>query len=286
MRFLASMCIVGLVALGAAGCGSPPPVDGNTPNVFNTGPRSINGTMSAEEFLQTGYCSHKRIPDEVRDETGRMLGRNFVIDNCALDGGFTYSYAGGIPDFAYPHVKILYSSINGWTMTSAMLAIVDHTSVSGAFWAPCPDCAGQDHLPNQWIRWMPISVTNSVFWAPAPVATATSHSEALHVVGAGSGYSFTNTRFIQEGPYNGTQTGTIKFTGRDSSFTNVFFDFGGTPAAAQLTVHLEGWNVSVNGCRVERGLGGYQYPYVWSDGNGYSVPSLSSCSDFHTNAGL
>jgi len=286
MRFVASVCLVGLIALGLVGCGSPPPIDGTTPNRSNTGPSGIDGTMSAEQFLQTGYCTHKRIVDQVRDETGRMLGRNFVIDNCALDGGFVYSYAGGIPDFAYPHVKILSSSINGWTMSSAMLAIVDRSFIVSATWAPCPECAGQDHQPNQWIRWMPITVTNSLFWAPAPPAGAPYHSEALHVVGGGSGYSFSNTRFIQEGPANGTQTGAIKFTGRDSSFTNVFFDFGGTPAASDLTVFLEGGNVSVNGCRVQRGQGGYQFPFVWSDGNGYSVPSLGSCSDWDTNAGL
>ena len=285
MRVLACLLMTGLVALGLAGCGSPPPIDGTTPNRSNTGPVGINGTMSAEEFLQTGYCTHKRIVDPVRDVTGRMLGRNFVIDNCALDGGFVFSFGGTIPDFAYPHVKILSSSINGWTMTAAMLAIVDRSFITRATWAPCPECAGQDHLTNQWIRWMPITVTNSVFWAPAP-PPGSGHSEALHVIGAGAGYSFTNTRFIQEGPFNGTQTGAIKFTGRDSSFTNVFFDFGGTPAASHFTVYLEGWNVSVNGCRVQRGVSGYQYPFVWSGGNGYSVPSLGSCSDWDTNAGL
>jgi hypothetical protein len=286
MRFFTCLCVIGFIALGVAGCGSPPPIDGTTPNRSNTGPSGINGTMSAEEFLQTGYCTDKRIVDQVRDVTGRMLGRNFVIDDCALDGGFTFSYGGFIPDFAYPHVKILSSSINGWTMTSAMLASVDHSFITGAFWAPCPECAGQDHQPSQTIRWMPITVTNSLFWAPAPPPGAGPHSEALQVVGGGWGYSFSNTRFVQEGPYNGTQSGAIKFTGRDASFTNVFFDFGGTPTAAQLTVYLEGWNVSVNGCRVQRGLGGYQFPFVWSGGNGYSVPSLDSCSDFETNAGL
>jgi len=286
MRLLACAFVVGLIAVGVVGCGSPPPIDSATPNRGNTGPHNIDGTMSAEDFLRIGYCSHKRIVDQVRDETGRMLGRNFVIDNCALDGGFSYAYGGDIPDFAYPHVVIADSSINGWTMASPMQADVYHSFIAGATWAPCAACTAQDHQPNQTIRWMPIKVNDSLFWAPAPPPGSPYHSEALQVIGGGSGYSFWNTRFVQEGPSNGTQTATIKFTGRDSTFTRVFFDWGGTPAAAAFTVYLEGWNVTVNGCRVQRGLAGYQFPSVWSDGNGYSVPSLDYCTDFDTNAGL
>jgi hypothetical protein len=132
---------------------------------------------------------------------------------------------------------------------------------------------------------MPVTVTNSYFFkAPPPPPPYPYHSEALHVVGAGVGYSFRNVRFTQEGPMNGNITGAIKFTGRDSTFTNVYFDWGGTTAASYVTVYFEGTDVSVNGCRVARGVSGYQFPTVWSDGNGYVVPPLTGCVDFDTGA--
>jgi len=258
------------------------------PTRANTGPTGITGTMTAEQFLQTGVCDHRRIVDEVRDETGRMLGRTFTINNCALDGGLYYMIYGSYPDSAFPTITIKNSSINSWLMFSPMRATVDHTYVTGgAFWGPCPDCAAQDHQAGQTQRAMPITVTNSLFWKDLPPADSWYHSEALHVVGAGVGYSFTNTRFVQEGPMNGTQTGAIKFTGRDSTFRNVYFDWGGTPPAAYHTTYFEGINVVIDGCRAEKGNAGvsaYEYPDVWSFGNGYVVPPLTGCVDFDTGA--
>jgi hypothetical protein len=261
-----------------------PPANAVLPTRANTGPTGISGTMTAEQFLQTGVCDHRRIVDQVRDESGRMLGRNFSINSCALDGGLYYVNYGSYPDSQFPVITIQSSSIDEWIMFSPMRATVDHSYVTGAFWSPCPDCAGQDHQPNQISRAMPITVTNSLFWKPLPPADSPYHSEGLHVVGAGIGYSFTNTRFVQEGPYNGTQTGAIKFTGRDSTFTNVTFDWGGTPAAAYSTVYFEGSNIRVNGCRIARGLASYEFPTVWSDGNGYVVPPLTGCVDFDSGA--
>jgi hypothetical protein len=256
------------------------------PTRSNTGPSGITGTMTAEQFLASGVCDHKRITEQVRDDSGRMLGRTFRIEHCALDGGLYYVHYGSSSDSQFPMITIKNSSIDEWIMFSPMRATVDRAYITGAFWAPCPDCPAQDHQANQTSRAMPITVTNSLFWKGLPPATSPYHSEALHVVGGGVGYSFTNTRFVQEGPYNGTQTGAIKFTGRDSTFTDVVFDFGGTGAASYATVYLEGTNVRVNRCRVARGLSSYQFPTVWSDGNGYVVPPLTGCVDFHSGAPL
>ena len=240
--------------------------------------------MTAEQFLQSGVCDHRRIVDQVRDESGRMQGRSFRIDNCALDGGLYYANYGAYADSQFPTITIQSSSINNWIMFSPMRATVDRSYVTGAFWAPCPDCTAQDHQENQTVRAMPIAVTNSLFWKPLPPSTSPYHSEGLHVVGGGVGYSFTNTRFVQEGPYNGTQTGAIKFTGRDSTFTDVYFDFGGTAPASYSTVYFEGSNLRINGCRVARGLSGYEFPTIWSGGNGYVVPPLTGCVDFDSGS--
>jgi hypothetical protein len=123
-------------------------------------------------------------------------------------------------------------------------------------------------------------VTDSLFWKSVPDPSSPYHSEALHVVGGGIGYQFINTRFVQEGPMNNNITGAIKFTGRDSTFTNAYFDFGGTAPASYSTVYFEGANLRINGCRVARGVSGYEFPTVWSEGNGYVVPPLTGCVDF------
>jgi hypothetical protein len=244
--------------------------------------------MTAEQFLTSGVCDHQRITDQVRDESGQMLGRTFTIDNCALDGGLYYADYGAAPDRQIPTITISRSSINGWLMFSPMRATVDRVYVTGAYWAPCPDCGAEDHQPNQTQRAMPITVTNSYFFAaPPPPPPYPYHSEALHVVGAGIGYSFTNVRFTQEGPMNGNITAAIKFTGRDSTFRNVYFDWGGTPPAAYHTTYFEGVNLVINGCRIAKGNAGtsaYEFPTVWSDGNGYVVPPLTGCVDADTGA--
>ena len=85
---------------------------------------------------------------------------------------------------------------------------------------------------------------------------------------------------------NFTQTGVIKFTGRDSTFRNVYFDFGGTPAPSYFSAYFEGTNITIDGCHIEQGNArpGYEFPDVWSDGNGYVVPPLTGCVDFDTGA--
>ena len=93
---------------------------------------------------------------------------------------------------------------------------------NGAYWVPCADCGAEDHQPNQTQAQMPVVVTDSLFWKSVPDPSSPYHSEALHVVGAGIGYQFVNTRFVQEGPMNNNITGAIKFTGRDSTFTHVY----------------------------------------------------------------
>jgi hypothetical protein len=241
--------------------------------------------MTAEQFLQSGVCDHRRIVDQVRDESGRMLGRTFTIRDCDLEGGIYYAEYSDSTNL--PTWEITNSRVNGWLMFSPVRVIASRVFVeSGAYWVPCASCGAEDHQPNQTQRAMPVDVRDSLFWKALPDPTSPYHSEALHVVGSGTGYSFTNVRFVQEGPMNGTQTGALKFTGRNSTFRNVTFDFGGTPAASYFTVYFEGTNLTIDGCRIQQGVArpGYEFPDIWSDGNGYVVPSLTGCVDFDTGA--
>ena len=74
----------------------------------------------------------------------------------------------------------------------------------------------------------------------------------------------------------GTQTGAINFSGKDSRFENVWFDFGGTPRAAYFTVYITGDGNVVNGCSIERGLGD-QAP-SWSSSRYDSVATPSAAA--------
>ncbi len=270
----------------------PPPPSNGMPIASNTGPSGINGTMTAAQFLSTGVCDHKRITDQVRDESAAMLNRTFTINNCALDGGLYYANYSTYSDSAFPVVNIQNSSIYNWLMFSPMKVTADRVYVAeGGFWVPCPDCAAQDHADNQTRRAMPVIVTNSWFHKSRPPDGGFYHSEALHVVGGGIGYRFNNVRFTQDGPWSDSTTGTIKFTGRDSTFTNVFFDWNGMGVGSYFTTYFEGANVSVNGCRVENGhpQGGYEFTPAWSPWggggvNGYSVPPLTNCVDWYSGA--
>jgi hypothetical protein len=269
-----------------------PPVTNVMPTRGNTGPSGINGTMTAAQFLSSRVCDHKTIVDQVRDESSFMAGKTFTINNCNLSQGLyyaNYSAGGEVPNTPLPTVNINNSSISGWYMFSPMVVNADKTFVSAAYWVPCPNCGGDDHQPNQHQANMPVTITNSYFWVPAPPAPETGygyHSEGLHVVSSGSGYSFTNVRFTQEGPMNGNITGAIKFSGRNSIFKDVYFDFGGTAPASYFTVYFEGINLQITNCKIERGVANYKFPDVWSAGNGYVVPVLQNCKDFNTGANL
>lgn len=269
---------------------TPPPTTAPMPTKINTGPdgSKIDGTMSAAQFLASGSCVNKVIPDQVRDESGAMLGRTFTMDNCSLDAGIyyvDYSNSTNLPTW-----NIRYTGINGWNMFSGVHVNADHVFVqNGAYWVPCGQCGAEDHQANQTQRPMPVTITNSYFYKTQPPPPPYPyHSEALHVVGAGIGYSFTNVRFTQEGPMNDNITGALKFTGRDSTFRNIYLDFGGTAPASYFTGYWEGTNVSIAGCRIEQGNArpGYQYPDVWSFGNGYVVPPLVNCKDWNSAAPL
>jgi hypothetical protein len=147
----------------------------------------------------------------------------------------------------------------GLIMVSPMNLTIDRSFVNGGFWAPCPNCTSQPDW-DRVVRPMPVVVRDSLFVAQPGNPHAGYHTEALHVMGSGVGYRFENTRFVQLGPYNGTQTGAINFAGRQSSWNNIWFDFGGTRKAAYYTVYLGGPDNEVVGCHVEDGLAGYVYP--------------------------
>jgi hypothetical protein len=234
------------------------------PTQANTGPTTPpEETMTAARFLRTGRCEDRRIIGDVHVEdntaASRYLGRTFTISGCTL-GELFWSIDGTYGRSRYPTLTITDSSIaDGFIMVSPMKLTIERSFVGGAFWAPCPNCTSQPKWSSV-VRPMPVVVRDSLFVSAPGDPSSGLHVEALHVMGSGVGYRFEHTRFVQQGPYNGTQTAAINFSGRRSVWDDTWFDFGGTPAAAYFTVYIGGTDNQVVDCRVERGLASYVYP--------------------------
>jgi len=218
--------------------------------------------MTGKQFLARRHCKGARIVgdihvDDPSPDQSRFTGKKLSMRNCVVEGQFYWSVSGTTPESEYPIFTITNTDfLDAVVIFSPLRMTMDRTYVEhGGWWAPCNDCAG----PNWELRVpMPIVVRDSYF--NHPVTNTGNHTEAIMVMGSGIGYRFSNVRFTQLGPYNGTQTGAINFSGEDSRFENVWFDFGGTPAAAFFTVYIDGSGNVVQGCSIERGMASYVYP--------------------------
>lgn len=242
------------------------PATGAMPTRANTGPTSApSATMTAAQFLSTGSCRNARITDTVRVEIYSDVSawdRDFSFEDCVLEGGFFW--VAGVSDYPrdqYPTISIEDTDILGSMVFVAPAELTMDRSYmsSGAFWAPCADCAGTTF---GLVREMPVTVTNSLFVHPQ--GSPPSHTEALHVAGTGQGYRFVNTRFVQEGPFNGSQTGALFFHGGSSTFESCWFDYQGS-AAAYYTVYVYGRGPGaadnvVRNSAIQNGMSTYIYP--------------------------
>ena len=238
------------------------------PRAGNTGPTSApTRRMTSAQFLRSRTCRNARITDQVYVQAWSNIGawdRTFTIDNCVLEGGFYWLVddGGSYPVDQYPTITMRNTDILGsMVMLSPVRLTMNHSYVSqGAFWAPCADCAGSRF---GLVRRMPVVVRNSFFVHPQ--GSPPDHTEALHVAGTGQGYRFVNTRFVQRGPMNRTQTGALFFHGGDSTFTSCWFDYQGRVAAAHYTLYVygrgpgAGRNV-VRDSAIQKGKAWYVYP--------------------------
>jgi len=257
------LCFVGTAQGGPSG--GTAPLSG-MPTRENTGPsKTPTNTMTGKQFLARRECKDARIVtsihvDDPSPSQSPFTGKTLTMDNCVVEKEFYWSISGDdYPESKYPVFNITNTDIlRAMVVLSPLRLTMEHTYVGGGgWWAPCNECAGPLwDLP----RSMPMVVRDSYFRHPVETTNKAFHTEAIMVMGTGIGYRFENVRFTQDGPYNGTQTGAINFSGNDSRFENVWFDFGGTPRAAYFTVYITGDGNVVNGCSIERGLASYVYP--------------------------
>ena len=260
---------------------------GGMPTRATTGPESPpTKTMTAKQFLARRHCEGARIVgdiyvDDPSPEQSRFTGKTLSMDNCVVKGEFYWSVSGTTPESQYPVFTITNTDfLDAVIIFSPLRMTMERTYVErGGWWAPCNDCPG----PNWDLRLpMPIVVRDSYFNHPAVTKAKTggAHTEAIMVMGSGIGYRFTNVRFTQLGPYNGTQTGAINFSGEDSRFENVWFDFGGTAPAAYFTVYIDGPGNTVQGCSIERGMASYVYP------NSVDQAQYTGCVDARSGSAI
>jgi hypothetical protein len=117
------------------------------------------------------------------------------------------------------------------------------------------DSAGSLH----WATEVPVDVVVSGSWVNHPQGNGDYHTEALAGFGMPRGAKFYNSSFIQQGPFNGTATGTTNWHGADTIMDGNHFGWEGSPAA-YYTVYVEGRNNVVRNSTFDKGLADYIYP--------------------------
>lgn len=267
------------------------------PTAANTGPTTEpTRTISSDEAIAARGASGTMIRGglNVQDWTGQQLGTTWNFSDCVIKGSFYFVIDNGSANYPlskYPTINITRCRIEGsFTFIGAARVNIDDTYVTrgAGMIAPCPDCAGTTY---GLVREMPWTVTNSLFQSLPGNPAKGEHTEAMHIAGTGQGFNFTNTRFVQEGPVNGTQTGAVFVHAGRSTFDGCYFDDGdhGVSNAYHFTVYLYGTgpgatqNVMKNSL-IEKGMGSYVYPSQPHDPVVHAT--YTNNRDFHTRAPL
>jgi hypothetical protein len=268
-----------------------PTLNGAMPTHENTGVNeTLTGDISAQQFMDTGNCDHKRVVGDVRLEVWSGSGAPgdvWTANQCVFTGQMFLLLDGFYPESNYFTINFNRIEISeGMLLLGGIKGTITGSELGGGFWSPCPDCTNTYWTTR---RAMPISVKDTLFYSFPPAVEDGYHYEALHVMGSSTGLSFDNVRFSIRGPYNNTQTGAILFDADQASFKNVYFDFGGTPAASFYTAYIgrsgsDGTSITMDGCKIEKGLSWYVYPDGTANHDSVGIDSWSNCRDWYTDA--
>jgi hypothetical protein len=208
----------------------PPAPSGGVPTSSSTGPRVAN-PASIGRLEVTGSQS---ISDVVVDSIVVHGGGQLTATNVRVTGSIAV-----IPRLGTPTTKLHLTN-------SAVHAGLTINAVDGA---------GNLY----WGGEVPVDVAVTGSWIHHPQGDGQYHTEALAGFGWPRGARFTNTAFIQAGPFNATATATTNWHGADTTFDGCYFGWtAGT--AAYFTVYIEGRNNTVTNSRLEPGLAGHIYP--------------------------
>lgn len=274
-----------------------PRPSGAMPTAANTGPiTEPTQAITSDQAVAARGASNKIINGGVfvQDWGGSYLGTTWNFTDCVMKGSFYFLIDNGSASYPlsqYPTINITRCRIEGsFIFIGAAKVNIDDTYVTlgAGMITPCPDCAGSTY---GLVREMPWMVTNSLFRSLPGNPAIGEHTEAMHIAGTGQGFQFVNTRFIQEGPVNGTQTGALFMHAGRSTFDGCYFDDGdqGISNAYYYTVYAYGTgpgatqNVFKNSA-IERGMSDYVYPDQPSDPVIHAT--YTNNRDFHTGAPL
>lgn len=264
------------------------------PTHENTGPNQpLTGPdITGQQWADSGVCDHQRVVGDVRIEDWSGNGGAYIwnANQCEFTGQVFILLDGNYSIDRYPTLNLSRVLMpNGLLLIGGIRANITGSEIGGAFWTPCPDCAS-----TAWDlrRAMPITVTDTLIFSWPPTTPDGYHYEALHQMGSATGLSFNNVRFYIRGPMvSGVQTGAILFDADQATFTNVYFDYGGTPTAAYYTAYIGRGSdtavgsVTINGCKIEQGMSWYIYPNGTANHNSVGA-TWSGCRDFFTDAPL
>lgn len=210
---------------------------GARPTRDNTGPRHALTALTADDFFTTRVCNRQRIDGDVRFDQPSIKGKTFAITDCEITGNlYVYLNGGGnqLPLQEMPTIGIDYSDIlGGVSAVNASKMTIDHSYVAGGQWT----------LKDVWTPFVdgpaPYRIANSLFYGVYQAQPA--HTEALHVADYGTGITFTNVAFVQQGgPLANTGvTAVINYHGAGTVFDGCWFLWDG-PVPAYYTVYIDG----------------------------------------------
>lgn len=200
------------------------------PSPSTTGPRSANprhvGTLDV-----TGSMT---VNDVIADSVIVRAGGQLTATNITVNGSV-----------------VVMPSVGGATTKLHL----NNANVSAGMTVNVVDGAGSLF----WGGEVPVDIQVSNSWISHPQGDGSFHTEALAGFGLPRGARFTNTTFVQAGPFNGTATATINWHGADTVFDGCRFTWS-SGVAAYYTVYVEGRNNVVRNSVMEKGMAGYVYP--------------------------
>lgn len=205
---------------------------GGAPTSASVGPRTTNPQNVGRIEVNNG--DDVTLTDVVASSIYVRSGGKLTATNVRVTGGVYVMPTAGAP---IAKLHLTNSAVH------KMMTVNVHDASGNLYWG--------GNVP------VDVKVTGS--WLHYPQGSGTDHTEALAGFGWPSGATFTNTTFVQSGPYNNTATATINWHGANTIFDGCHFLWeSGT--AAYFTVYVTGANNLVRNSQLQRGLAGYVFP--------------------------
>lgn len=265
------------VKFASAPTPTPTPVAGGMPTRDNTGPRYAMTDMTPAQFYSSKTCNKQRINGSIELTQSWMRGQIFNITDCEISGDIYVYLIGGDQQLTateMPVVNLNYSDVGGIASENAFKLNVDHSYIGSKVQLKLSDGWPYD-VPG----YAPYVFTNTLIYNA--YASQPAHTETLQTAGYGTGTSFTNVVFMQQGgPIANTGvTAAINYVGDGTIFDGCFFLWDGE-APAWYTVYISGPRVIVRNSWFDAASGGDGYVYPNTPA---IMPTFTNNRNYRTN---